>query len=171
MQSKYYYLVSTLPYLKFGQEATVSGAWFLSECEKWLPPAEFELVRSAGLEYSERGAGDAEVLGAWREFSAGLKKELALARADKKGAEDRKISDRLRPVMEQENPLAMEKAFERIRWAFLDEQEAKYFFDLNFLILYFLKVQILERLALFNKDKGESYFYELCEVNYEQAIG
>ena len=61
----------------------------------------------------------------------------------------------------------MEEALERIRWDFLEGKTAENMFDINWLVLYFLKLQIAERLTTFDKDKGESFFYELCEVKYE----
>ena len=61
----------------------------------------------------------------------------------------------------------MEQMIERIRWNFLDSLESGNFFDLNFLVIYFLKIQILERLQSFDKEKGKKVFEAMCEVKYE----
>ena len=55
-----------------------------------------------------------------------------------------------------------------MRWDYLADKELSFLFDINSLILYFLKLQILERIDSFDKDKGERFFYNICEVNYEQ---
>ena len=95
---------------------------------------------------------------------------LAAARRAKKNGEEGKKSPRAGQIMSQETPLDMEMSLEKTRWDFLEEKAHGYFFDLNRLIVYFLQLQILERLDVFDKDKGESFFYELCEVDYEKTI-
>ena len=49
---------------------------------------------------------------------------------------------------------------------FLEEKEFGYHFDMNTLMLYCLKLQILERLAAFEKEKGKTRFERLAEVRY-----
>ncbi len=49
----------------------------------------------------------------------------------------------------------MEQHLAQRRWEFIDEAEFRYHFDLHRLILYYLKLKILERLASFEKDKGQ----------------
>ena len=58
----------------------------------------------------------------------------------------------------------MERKFEAIRWNFLDEQEVFYHFDLNWLIVYSLKLEIRGRLDRFKQDDGEKQFQHICEV-------
>ncbi|MFQ5951863.1 MAG: DUF2764 family protein [Candidatus Omnitrophota bacterium] len=154
MSNKYYYLVASLPYLKFEAEPPLSREDFISECEKWLSPEEMKVVLSADLE-------------ALKKFDAGLSRELVRVRTERKTTGSFKAGELLKGVMEQENPLLMEKTLEKLRWDFIEDKETEYMFDVSWLAFYFLKLQILERLAGFNKDKGEAYFYELCEVHYE----
>ena len=114
------------------------------------------------------GKVDEAILGEWKDFDGELRGELARVRAAKKGGEEYGGSIATKSILEQETPLLMEKEFEKIRWGFIDDREKSYFFDTNRVILYYLQLQILERLATFDKDKGESFFYKLCEVSYEQ---
>ena len=52
----------------------------------------------------------------------------------------------------------------RLRWEFIEQEEAGHYFDLDFLILYFLKLQILERLVSFDKKKGQDRFESLTKI-------
>ncbi|MGB3242016.1 MAG: DUF2764 family protein [Candidatus Omnitrophota bacterium] len=167
MHSKYYYLVASLPYLKFGDGSPISRELFISECEKWLMPEDMGIVTAANLWRGEAAEKGAAVLAEWNDFNEGKRKEEARIRAAKKAKVQVKIPDSLKSAMEKETPLQIEIALEKIRWDYLEEKSAGYMFDVNWLALYFLKLQILERLATFDKDKGESFFYELCEVKYE----
>ncbi|MFH1553232.1 MAG: DUF2764 family protein [Candidatus Omnitrophota bacterium] len=171
MQNKYYYLVASLPFLKFAQEPPISKSVFLAECEKWLAPEDMRAVLSMDLTSWDVRGEDTAVIRQWKNFDRALKEDLSHIRAAKKSHEDYRAPEALRGVTELETPLAMEQALEKIRWDFLEEKSAGYFFDVNGLALYFLKLQILQRLAGFDKDRGESTFYQLCEVIYEQAVG
>jgi len=69
-------------------------------------------------------------------------------------------------IQEGKNPLEIEKRLMRAQWDFLEEQEIGHFFDLDFLIIYYLKLQILERMFSFNKEKGQQNLeaYSLVEL-------
>ncbi len=69
-------------------------------------------------------------------------------------------------VFEEPTPLLMERKLEKKRWDFIEEKEFGRYFDINTLILYFLKLQILERLSLFEKEKGKARFERLSEVTH-----
>ncbi|MFC1480005.1 DUF2764 family protein [Candidatus Omnitrophota bacterium] len=171
MQNKYYYLVASLPFLKFADDPPLSKSDFLAECEKWLTLQDMHTVLSADLASCDVRSEDTAVLVEWKRFDRDLREHLSHVRAAKKSSEDYREPEALRGVMEMETPLEMEQALEKIRWDFLEEKTAGYFFDVNRLALYFLKLQIMERLAGFDKDKGERTFYQSCEVIYEQAVG
>ena len=156
--------------MRFGGEPPVSSEEFIAECGKWLDEKDMKTVLAA-TRRAEYGAKDGTVLAEWQNFDRALRHELALIRAAKKKGEDRRGTDITKSVLEQETPLLMERELERIRWSFLEEKSRVHFFDINRLVLYFVQLQIMERMAAFDKDRGESYFYKLCEVDYEEAIG
>jgi len=170
MPGKYYYLVASLPYLVFGKKPPITRDAFINECEKWLAQDDMEALLSASIQYSWIKENDTKVLKDWKTFDNELKEELALVRKAKKENEAYKTPEYLKIIMDQETPLLMEQAMEKIRWNFIEDRIVKHFFDINFLIYYFLKLKILERLSMFDKDEGEKLFYNLCEVEYEQTI-
>ncbi|MEA3489600.1 MAG: DUF2764 family protein [Candidatus Omnitrophota bacterium] len=169
--AEYYYLVASLSYLKFGGKPPIGRNEFIEQCRKWLRPADMGSLLSAEAGYQEISPGDIQIMKEWKSFNIGIRKELAEVRKAKKRSEAYKMPENLKRALEQETPLLMERELERIRWGFLEDKSAGQHFDINALILYYLKLQIQERLAGFDKDKGEKFFYEFCEVNYEQAIG
>jgi hypothetical protein len=167
MLNKYYYLVATLPYLRFGRGALIDKEAFLIECGKWLNQRDTKILLGASLGDIIIRPEDPSILRAWKEFDLMLRTELALARSSIKQGRNEKPGPVARVVLAEATPLLMERAIARIRWEYLDASEAGNFFDVNFLMLYFLKLQILERLKLFDKDLGAEVFQGICEVGDE----
>lgn len=166
MISKYYYLVASLPYLRFEEEMPFSSEEFISECRKWLSCRDIEIISGINIDNLQVEARDLEIIKKWKEFNKDLKEDLASVRYIKKFHSHEKIESAYREIFQERNPLLMEKRMEKIRWNFIDECESWYDFDINLLTLYLLKLQILERLSGFNKEAGRRMFGELCEVNY-----
>lgn len=167
--SMYYYLTASLPFLNFGVEANLSVEKFLYECKKWLTDNDLRAVKEALASELEQRDKDPEVLKKWKRFDGELKEKLAAYRASKRSGTSGKTPPGLKEIVDADNPLEAEKAFEKMRWDFLDAELTGHQFDINWLILYALKVRIAERLNVFDKDKGDSIFYNLCEVIYEKA--
>ena len=130
-----------------------------------------EAVSAADAHQQEETAFALPLLKEWEEFDGALRDNLVKERAVNKTKEQTRQNDEIKKIMSQDNPLLVEKEFEAVRWAFLEDKEPAYQFDVNRLVIYHLKLQIIERLATFNKDKGDNNFYELCEVTYEQKFG
>lgn len=170
MGNKYYSLVASLPYLKMGEAPPLSVAGFMDECGKWLSPDDMAALEAAGDPGLRSFHDGSEILERWKEFDSALRKSVALMREARKKGQPFKAPDMLRSIESGETPLIMEKAIEEIRWDFLEDKALGYNFDINWLILYFLKLRIVERLAGFDKEKGEAIFYKLCEVKHEQAV-
>ena len=156
-----------MPWLKFGKEAPISLKEFICEAGKWLSRTDLTALISMGPENGESGEQGMEILRELGEFEGQLREELALFRKAKKEGTDHKIPDLVERIINESTPLLMEKRIEKMRWDFAEERSLKYNFDINWLILYHLKLQVIERLGTFSKDKGEEIFFELCEVKYE----
>jgi hypothetical protein len=141
---------------------------FLSECEKWLSKKDLKILKNISIDDLQTDSGDLDIVKKWKNFNASLKSEIKLMRSAVKTHTKELLTENLRNIYEEKNPLLMERRFEKTRWDFLEQNEFFYNFDINSLILYFLKLQILERLLQFNKTEGEKTFEELSEVNYDQ---
>lgn len=162
---KYYYLVAQLPFLEFGKESYISRQEFLEEAKRWLNEKEFSLLSQADINNLSLEEGYPEVLREYIEFERELRQKLASLRKALKKGQDYSLPEILKSLGKEDTPLEIEKYLLQLRWRFIEEKEVGHYFDLSFLILYFLKIQILERLFTFNKEKGKVKFNLLCKVN------
>ncbi|MDP2815062.1 MAG: DUF2764 family protein [Rectinemataceae bacterium] len=173
--SRYYYFAATLPSLAFSAQPPMKGAEFLERCRIHLTEGDFSVVSSArllsktDLPASPEPQGFLDGYYAWERS---VRNALAILRAHRLG----KSGDRwLRPagrsddaaraasaVFQASTPLEGEIALERERWAFIDGASANSVFELDSIIAYSLKIQILERLSGLVPEKGEAGYREAC---------
>lgn len=164
MHKGYYYLPASLPYLVFERKTPISVSDFISECEKWFSGRDLKLIKNIRMNDTQINPEDPGILKEWKRFNKDLREELAKARHEKKIHAKEPVVTRLVDIFEEKNPLLMEMKYEKIRWDYIEQSEFRYNFDLNWLIIYLLKLQILERLTAFNKEKGIENFEKLCEA-------
>ena len=156
---KYYYFVSQLPFLTFGQESYIDRERFLGQAKNWLSDKDFSSVSSVSLDDFYPRDGDKEVLAKYKNFERTLREEIASFR---KNESYTGISFNLN--LNQGTPLEIERRLLNLRWEFIESLEQGHFFDLEILVLHFLKIQVLERLLTFDREKGTAVFDKLCEV-------
>jgi hypothetical protein len=162
---KYYYFASQLPLLKFNEKTYMNRELFLAEGQKWLEEKEFLILSSANLNDFLVKNQDSGILRRYKDFEKTLRQELVLFRQVNKEEAEYKPSGALGQHTLEGTPLEIEVKLILLRWKFIEELEAEHYFDLEFLIFYYLKLQILERLFRFDKEKGIVIFDQLCEVN------
>ncbi|MDD5455782.1 MAG: hypothetical protein PHV30_01980 [Candidatus Margulisbacteria bacterium] len=171
MNNKYYYLIASLPSLKFNTKPLINKETFFEECRKWLTSQDLLILNTVDTNVKFINIINNNFLINWYDYNLKLKTELAILRdPSRKNMDSVNASAESRKIMEQVNPLLKEKAYEKFRWDFLDSEETKYNFDLNILIIYLEKLKILDRLFLFNKELGYKKFEVLKETYYEHAI-
>ncbi len=161
---KYYYFVSQLPSLQFNQKPHIERVYFLEQAQKWLRFPEFDILAKVNLDDFFGVKSDISVLKDYKDFEKRLRNEIALLRSAKKDKKSHQASSEIKLAVADASPLEAEIKLLLIRWKFIEEQQVGHNFDLAWLILYFLKLQILERLFTFNKEKGVDRFDQLCEV-------
>ena len=166
MANKYYYLISSLPYLDFDKPLTIDREWFLDEAKKWLTDKDLKILKSLDMDNFSVLSSDTDIIKEQKAFEEALRKDLKEARIIRRDNLDEKPPKQIRDVFQKANPLEMEKALLKKRWDFIEEIDLDYHFDLNALILYCMKLMILERLASFNKEDGLHVFENSCEVTY-----
>lgn len=157
---KYYYFVSQLPLLIFGQESYIDKERFLDEAKKWLSDKDFSTISGVSLNDFYPRDGDNEVLAKYKNFERALREEIASFRKN----ESRGGLTSLNLNLNEGTPLEIERTLLHLRWEFIESLEEGHFFDLEILILHFLKLQALERLLTFDREKGTAVFDKLCEV-------
>ena len=156
--SEHYYLVTQLPPLAFNRKTYLTTQRFLEEAEKWLSDEELRVLGQARLDNFSQDVG-VPGLKEYCLFEKNLRASLALFRKEGKALE----SDLAHAVAA--NPLQAEINLLLLRWKFIENLESGHYFDLRFLICYYLKLQIVERLQKFNKEQGINKFDQVCEVN------
>jgi hypothetical protein len=168
--SRYYYTVASLPMLFYDGDLPMSRSAFLEICGMELTANNHRLLESVSIDRLNRTQPACDVLKAWHMWESGLRNELAGLRAQTKGwdvekyiregAEAFGVTQIVREATGV-SPLEGEDVLNRARWSFLDELEVGHHFDIEKLMVYFLKLQILERKASFDKEKGTEKFKEL----------
>ena len=111
-------------------------------------------------------AKDPSLLKEVASFEYHVRKELDEWRRAVKTKTEYVLPLALKKIVSVGNPLEVEQKLLFMKWEFLFEEEQECYFGLNFLIVYFLKLQILERLFTFNKERGRETFDKVCEVHY-----
>ncbi len=181
--SQYYFLVASLPLLSYEDRDAAEPAEFLETIGGHLTDADLRIVARATIEPPPADESSAdhtrgnETLRAWTEYERGLRNALVRLRAGKRlvdparfvrtgpsgseGSDSVEIGEAVRDAWTQESPLSAEDALNRARWSFLDELEVGHFFDLDLIIVYFLKLQILARRRAYDRKEGEAQFVEI----------
>lgn len=162
--AEYYYFAAQLPLLRFGEKSFFSPESFMAEAGKWFCRNDRAVLERTDLNAFPPAGKDAGVLRRYKEFESAFREGIALYRDARGNHRGHKLPEDLSGALSQGNPLEKETALLKIRWDFVDELSEGHYFDLAFFITYFLKLQILERLEIFNKEHGKEKFTQICEV-------
>lgn len=162
--AQYYYFAAQLPLLRFGERSFFSCDSFREEAQKWFCPKDVAVLEGIDLDSFSLQPQDPPLMAQYKGFESALRREIAQYRRERKDQGEYKFSGDLSGNVLEGNPLEKEKKLLRIHWDFIDEIAQGHYFDLAFFIAYFLKLQILERLEVFNKEHGKEKFTQICEV-------
>lgn len=167
--SSYYYLVASLPTLNFQSASFLSYQDFLKNCQSQLSEKDFHAVAQATLQHDEVIGGADETLNSWARFNRAFGNEMARFRAVRFGYDpadymrgEKSVNPYLAETVAQAakntDLLAAEKFLDGARWKFLDDLLIGRFFDVAVLIVYGLKLQILDRYQTMELPKGKEVF-------------
>jgi hypothetical protein len=143
MAGYYVYLVSSLPMLHFGAKPPISHEKFLDTCAGLISEDDIDALKDVRLEK-------------WHKFDMDLKNELVKIRAGRKhidpakyirkdGYADPSVARAAMNAYRTKSIIESEKALDHERWNFLDKISLGHYFDIEVLIAYSLKLQMLER--------------------------
>ncbi len=162
---KYYYFVAQLPMLFFGRETTMSIDYFLTEAQKWLAAKDFRILSQVDVDDFTLEGKFPGTLASYKKNESAIRDDIFNWRQAKKRDQDYKPTSFPVSIIKDGNPLEIEIRLLQLKWNFIDEIEREHHFDLGFIILYYLKLQILRRLYTFNKEKGLEKYQKLYEVS------
>jgi len=174
MPDFYVYLIPTLPMLYFEGKPPFSFDVFLNKCSEFIPQKDLEVLK--GLGRDDMQIKKNHTIRKFSEFDTLLRNELVFLRAARKKVLPEKyikaiasypglsIHHIAQSAHRNPNPLEAEKILDLARWDFLDELAMGHYFDLDFLIVYGLKLLILQRWVRIDQADKEVLIEKLTGV-------
>jgi len=157
MPAYYTYLISSLPMLNFSARAPLNLEDFFARCKNLIPEKELEVLRNV-CQQEDCFLDTQGILSLkqWVNFEIGLRNELVRARASRKKIDPLKflrpgdssqaeISHLAMAAYRSLSILEAEKILDLGRWNFLEALSLGHYFDFDYLLVYGLKLKILER--------------------------
>jgi hypothetical protein len=98
-----------------------------------------------------------------RELNDQRSKKLGLSspKYHNDGEKEGRIGEAVRQAISNENALDAELSLLSLKWKYLDEIAALHYFDVEALLSYAVKLQLLKRKSLFTKEEGNAEFKRL----------
>lgn len=161
----YFYLVSSLPMLLFHHGMPpLSYQSFLEQCRRLMDSRDVQQIEMAKLNASEFFVESRSVLRTWQMADFALRNELVKYRAKKLNLDSQQFlrseshdpawAPLVKDNVEDFTPLRAEMHLMELQWKLLDELQGVHQFDLDFLVVYALKLQLLERKGSFSAELG-----------------
>lgn len=178
MSRHYYYFSATLPALYFGTKPPISDESFLEQAEEFLSPGDARVIAGARLVPPEADGRGRASLEEWLKFENSLRNETARFRGKKLSRDPREyyrgdyvpdpyLAALVAEAAGEEDPLQVERRIDLARWEKLEEIELFHYFDLQFLIVYFLKLQLLNKWQAIRDEKGRAVLEEMINAPKE----
>jgi len=161
---RYYYLASQLPALYFDKEPLMTVERFLYETQKWLNKDDLKALQETNINTTTVKISDLPTLREYILYEYALRNELVQYRQALRNRQEHKPLLFPVSVLKEGNPLDVEKKLLKLRWQVINELEFGHYSDIEFLALYYLKLQILQRLQHFDKDTGKEKFKTFTEI-------
>jgi hypothetical protein len=172
----YYYLIAQLPYLIYEQKPPMSSAAFRELATTFLSGKDAKLLANLSIdcpsEYTEkmRSCG-CSFIDKWYEWERALRLNLAKHRAVTTKRDPAAIPSAAEPMdaaaiaakitADEHSPLEAEHLIDKARWNAIEAFVGINYFNRNYIFAYLLKILLLERHEVFNKDKGFSEYKSL----------
>lgn len=83
---------------------------------------------------------------------------------------ERPYVDNLLSALEREKLMEREKAIDHIKWTFIDEANTFHYFTIEVVLGYFLKLSMLERWVMLNRQQGQETLNQQLRSLEENAI-
>jgi hypothetical protein len=152
----YYYIVSSLSFLSLQRKPPLSYSNFLELCSPWLRRRDLTQLHLAKIDIENIPLNRrADILQVPKELY--LRLEMSL---------DASAIPVVHQVLQETSPHRIEIDLLQVRWDFLTRHEVGHYFDLALLIIYALKLQLLERMQKFDEEKGK----QVLRLIYERSL-
>ena len=167
----HWYLVSSLPYLRFGEKPPMNRVAFLAACAGWLAEADLAAIQAA---LDNRCPPDNEVAQCWWNGEVQLRDAVVRVRAKNRNTDAARfiqpyegfslsIEEMVTDAFARANPLEQEAELDRARWAQADELALTAPFGFAGVFAFAIKLRIAERWAGLDNAAGQSKVEEFIE--------
>jgi hypothetical protein len=173
----YYYLVSTLPTLSYGQQPPMESGAFKTFAAQSMGGAEGQALDLCVLDPGPDAGADMQIpfpfVKGWREWERTLLLNLAkgraarVANADKAGYDapdyPADAAQAAKNALAMDDPLEAEIALDKARWAAIENLQGIETFSENTIYAYLLKLRLCERRRLFDAETGFKEYTSLYD--------
>ena len=156
--SRYYsYLLSSLPLLNYGMTPPIDMDYFLGILKDFIPENEVDTISRFAREDVINLQTDVPVIRSFQSFDAALRNHLVRLRCIDRNAAPEKYLQRREERIDQRieqyvleaykstDPVESERILDMARWNFLTEMATGHIFDFPALLVYTMKLRILEK--------------------------
>jgi len=162
----HYYTLAALETIRLGEKLPISEEYFLQFAEDTIDAKSYQILQKSRWGLTEpTGFSFADRILSWEKE---LRLELAKARILKlpfdtplnlQGSDGSyNLLEQVRTVMALDSPLDAERYLDQLRWNFLEEIGARHYFDLEALVVYYLKLQLALRREKLKEEPGRDSF-------------
>jgi len=170
--ASYYYLIASLPMLRFDDGSPMTEERFLHLCRQQVKTSDLALIRTVSLDdWGKPLRGSKGFIRSWQEFLTSVHNEMNAQRAKKLARDSQKyknlkakellISEAVRGAINAETPLKGELILLRLYWKYVEHLAGPDIFSMEYLLAYHVELQILARRNLFTQMEGNAEFKRL----------
>lgn len=179
MSHSYYYFAASLPMLDFEGKLPLTVEQYLDECDRLLQEDDAEAIQNAlSSSFQECSFGNT-TFKIIQDFYRRFNNAKVVFRAGKlhkdandfiKGEPsfDPQLIEVVKQASKQDNLFVAEKMLDRACWDYLDELVVGHYFDMDFLLVYGLKLKILERYETLNTTKGQEIYNQYKVMDFSK---
>lgn len=181
MPTNFYFLMSSLPMLRFGEKSPISHEQFIEACEGNCSEGILEELRrlSINITGEETFAHCLAPANRWLSHEIALRNAIAAQRAVRlqrpmppempTSFSDDSLAKDVENAFAAPSPEERETKLDELRWNALDEMENGHDFDCDALVVYSLKLQLLERKQSRKVQAGITEYARLVDAGVLQA--
>lgn len=171
----HWYLVASLPYLRFGEKPPVNCAAFLAACTGRLAEEDVAVLQAA---LDNRCSPDSEVARRWWNGEVELRNAVVRVRARSRGTDPASfirlhsgfsvsIEKMVTDAFARTNPLEREAELDRARWVQADDLALTAPFGFAAVFAFAVKLRIAERWAGLDEEAGRKNVEEMILASAE----
>ncbi|MDR1867439.1 MAG: DUF2764 family protein [Treponema sp.] len=165
----YYYLISQLPALIYGQTVPLTSKSFVELCKTNLSPKDFQALNVCVL---NPPPSSIQFIEQWHTWERSLRLNIARYRASKIKREGpleapeypASAVNTAKTAVTIESPLEAELFLDEARWRTIEELQGITYFSINTVYAYLLKLLLMERRACFIQEEGFEEYKKLYTV-------